>query len=403
MPIYNYNALKNRKEIVKGKIEAADLKEAREMVRAMGLIPTKVEEESQAATHAIKSKVAPLPKLSLQEKIDFTSAFQILIQSGISAIEALTFLENDAAKPKLKIIAREIRRQIMGGATFAETLERYPQIFGYVYIGLAKAGEDSGELEKTLERLLDLLKKQAAIKSRVIGTLMYPCFVILLAIAIVTLMLVFVFPAFREMFEMQDKPLPWITATLMDMGEFLKANWLIPVLLIPTIVITGMFLLRWEPSKRIIDDMSLKVALLKDLILFSNLSNFIAVMQVAYDAGIPVVDCLYLSSITLTNYTLQDNITASMSKVQQGQQLSVALKSTGVIPKMLNFMIATGEQSGRLGEMLYQGVLYLDKQLDTIIDTLTKMLEPLMLLVIGSIVLVLALALYLPLFASYLQ
>ena len=164
-----------------------------------------------------------------------------------------------------------------------------------------------------------------------------------------------------------------------------------------------MFLLRWEPSKRIIDDMSLKVALLKDLVLFSNLSNFIAVMQVAYDAGIPVVDCLYLSSITLTNYTLQDNITASMSKVQQGQQLSVALKSTGVIPKMLNFMIATGEQSGRLGEMLYQGVLYLDKQLDTIIDTLTKMLEPLMLLVIGSIVLVLALALYLPLFASYLQ
>ena len=124
-------------------------------------------------------------------------------------------------------------------------------------------------------------------------------------------------------------------------------------------------------------------------------------MQVAYEAGIPIIDCLYLSNITLTNYTLQQKLNEATTKVQQGQHLSLALRSVDVMPKMILFMIATGEQSGRLGDMLYQATMFIDKKLDGIIDTLTKMIEPLMLIVIGSIVLVLALALYLPLFSSY--
>ena len=123
----------------------------------------------------------------------------------------------------------------------------------------------------------------------------------------------------------------------------------------------------------------------------------------SYDAGIPVVDCLHLGVITLTNSLLRDKMSDMIVKVQQGQQVSVAMKMSKVVPKMLLFMIATGEQSGRLGEMLANAVNYLDKILDDIIDTLTKMIEPIMLLVIGSIVLVLALALYLPLFQSYLS
>jgi len=160
-------------------------------------------------------------------------------------------------------------------------------------------------------------------------------------------------------------------------------------------------LLNWEPSKRKIDKFVLKVPIFSDLIQFSNFSNFIAVMQVAYDAGVPIVDCLYLSNLTLTNYTLQDKISAATGKVQQGQHLSMALRTTQVMPKMILFMIATGEQSGRLGDMLLQATAYIDKKLDAIIDVMTKMIEPIMLIVIGSIVLVLALALYLPLFQSY--
>lgn len=400
MAVYNYVALKNNKDIVKGKIEANTLKEARENVRRLGFLPTKIYEESQASTEN-KVEAKKIQKLGLQDRIEFTSTFQILAQSGIPVIESLVFMENDAAKLKIRLVAKELRRQIMAGSTFADTIARYPKVFGQVYIGLVKAGEDSGELEKTLERLLELLKKEAAIKSKVIGTLMYPAFVIILAMLIVTVMLVFVFPAFADMFANQGKELPWITATLMSLGVFLKTYWVLIPIIFGTVIFGTMFLLSWEPSKRKIDEFVLKVPLFCDLIQFSNFSNFIAVMQVAYDAGVPIVDCLYLSNMTLTNYTLQDKIVLATGKVQQGQHLSMALRTTQVMPKMILFMIATGEQSGRLGDMLLQATAYIDKKLDTIIDVMTKMIEPVMLIVIGSIVLVLALALYLPLFQSY--
>lgn len=402
MAIYNYVALKNNKDIVKGKVEGDSLKEARENVRKLGFLPTKIyEEASSAASAKAEVQARKIHSLSLQDRIDFTSTFQILAQSGIPVIESLVFIENDAAKTKIKLVAKELRRQIMAGSTFADTIAKYPKVFGQIYIGLVKAGEDSGELEKTLERLLELLKKEAAIKAKVTGTLMYPAFVVILAMVVVTVMLVFVFPAFKEMFDNQGKELPWITATLMSLGEFLRAYWILIPIIFATVIFGAGFLLTWKPSKEKIDNFVLKVPVLTDLIQFSNFSNFIAVMQVAYDAGVPIVDCLYLSNLTLTNYTLKDKISLATNKVQQGQHLSAALKATQVMPKMILFMIATGEQSGRLGDMLVQATAFIDKKLETIIDFMTRMVEPLMLIFIGGIVLVLALALYLPLFQSY--
>lgn len=405
MTIYNYIALKNNKDIVKGKVEAVDLREARESIRKLGFIPTKVYEEKAkgADDKADKKdvKAGKMKKLGLQDRMDFTSTLQILAQSGIPIIESLMFIENDAAKLKVRLVAKELRRQIMAGATFADTVSKYPDQFGQIYIGLVKAGEDSGELEKTLGRLLELLTKEANIRGKVIGTLMYPMFVIVLAVIIVLVMLMFVFPVFKEMFDGMGKELPWITATLMSAGIFLKTYWFFVPIILGSIFGFFTFLFRWQPSKRKIDEFVLKVPLLSDLIQYSNFANFIAVMQVAYDAGVPIIECLYLSNLTLTNHTLKTKIETATLKVQQGQHLSIALRSTRVMPKMILFMIATGEQSGRLGDMLMQATAFIDKKLDAIIDTMTKMIEPIMLIVIGSIVLTLALALYLPLFNSY--
>lgn len=407
MTIYNYIALKNNKDIVKGKVDAADLREARESIRKLGFIPTKVyEEKAKGDDKADKKddvKAGKIKKLGLQDRMDFTSTLQILAQSGIPIIESLMFIENDAAKLKVRLVAKELRRQIMAGATFADTIAKYPNQFGQIYIGLCKAGEDSGELEKTLQRLLELLSKEAAIRGKVIGTLMYPMFVIVLAVIIVLVMLMFVFPVFKEMFDGMGKELPWITATLMSAGIFLKTYWFFVPLILGSIFGFFAFIMNWQPSKRKIDEWVLKVPLLSDLIQYSNFANFIAVMQVAYDAGVPIIECLYLANMTLTNYTLKVKIETATLKVQQGQHLSIALRSTCVMPKMILFMIATGEQSGRLGDMLLQATSFIDKKLDAIIDTMTKMIEPIMLIVIGSIVLTLALALYLPLFNSYMS
>lgn len=407
MAIYNYVALKNNKDIVKGKVEAEDLRDAREKVRSLGFLPTKVYEEKLGSDNkkeaAVAVKGGQMKTLGLTEKMEFTSTLQILAQSGIPMIESLMFIENDAAKLKIRLVAKELRRQIMAGATFADTIAKYPNQFGQIYIGLCKAGEDSGELERTLGRLLELLTKESNIRGKVIGTLMYPMFVICLAVLIVLVMLMFVFPVFKDMFDGMGKELPWITQTLMDIGIFLKKFWYLVPFILGSVTASIIFLFRWEPSKKKIDDITLKVPLLSDLIQFSNFANFVAVMQVAYDAGVPIVECLYLSNLTLTNFTLKEKIEKATGMVQQGQHLSVALRTTGSVPKMILFMIATGEQSGRLGEMLLQATRYIDKKLDDIIDTMTKMIEPLMLIVIGSIVLTLALALYLPLFGSYMS
>lgn len=400
MPIYSYTALKN-KDVIKGTLEASNHKEARDLIRKMGYIPTKIMETGKGGSNENKVEYKKINKLKLNERVEFTSTFQILVQSGIPVIEALMFIENDATNKKLKAVAQELRRQIMSGSTFADTVARYPEVFGQIYIGLVRAGEDAGELEKTMERLLELLKKEENIRSRVVGALMYPVFVIILAMLVTTVMLVFVFPAFAEMFDTLDKELPWITKTLMDMGVFLKTYWPAIPLIFGTVIFGSMFLLRWTPSRRLIDKYVLKIPIINQLIQFSNFSNFVSVMQVAYDAGIPVVDCLYLSNITLTNSALKDKISLATAEVQQGKHLSVALRATKAIPNMILFMIATGEQSGRLGEMMYQATIFIDKTLDKVIDTMTKAIEPIMLIVIGGIVLVLALALYLPLFQSY--
>ena len=397
MPIFSYQALKAGKEIVKGEVNASNMKDAREVIRKMGYVPTKITEYVDTKT----KKGQDIAALSLNDKIDFISTLQILLTSGIPAVESLMFMEQEASKRRIRELSRILKTQIMAGSTFADTLARYPSAFGYIFIGLVKAGEEAGELEKTLGRIRDLLTKQANIKSKVIGTLMYPVFVICLATVISLVMLMFVFPAFKEMFAQQEKALPLITQMMINAGDFLKEYWFtIPIFLI-VFIFSAYTSYNWRPTREFIDKTILKIPLLNNLVMYSNYSNFMSVLSVSYDAGIPVVDCLQLGVVTLTNTILSRKISNAITKVSQGLQVSQALKATKVMPKMLLFMIATGEQSGRLGDMLEKAVNFLDKTLDGIIDTITKMIEPAMLLIIGSIVLVMALALYLPLFQSY--
>ncbi len=405
MPLFAYIALKNNKTIVRGKIEADDIKSAREGIKKIGLLPTKIIDESNknASEQVIKLAKANLKPMNLKDKIEFTSTLQILTATGIPIIETLVFMENNAEATTIRDIAYELRRNIIAGSTLAETLEKYRTLFGRVYVGLVKAGEDSGELDKTLARMLELLKKQDAIKSKVIGALVYPCFVLVLAAVVVTIMLMFVFPAFEAMFDNLGRELPLATQLCIELGNFMRQFWYI---LLGGLILTGFGvkkLFTTETSRRVIDRYVLQVPMLSDLMKYANYSNFLAVLQVAYDAGIPIVDCLYLSNLTMDNVVLKQAVLGAAAKVQQGIHLSTALRSTKQIPNMMLFMIATGEQSGRLGEMLYHCTTFIDRKLDDIIDKFTKLVEPALLIFIGGVVLFLALSLYMPLFAAYQQ
>ena len=402
MAIFNYVALQNGKNIISGKIEAETHRDARSKLRDKGLIATKIytdNEKEEVITNRITT--TKLKKLSLKDKIDFTSIFHTLNVSGVAVIETLVFIENDASSKNVRAVAHELRKIIVAGSTFADAIARHSDIFDNVYIGLSKAGEDSGEMDKTLERLIMLLKKQDAIRSKVIGALLYPCFVIVLAIIIMLVMLMFVFPEFQKMFQSLGKDLPATTQFCIDAGLFLRHNWMLLIGSVIAAIVAIKFASSTKSIVRAVDNFFLKIPLIDELIKFANLANFIAVMFVAYEAGIPIVDCLYLSNLTIGNTILREATSKATVSVQQGQSLSNAMRQTGAFPKMLVFMIAAGEQSGRLGEMLNYSSKYIDGELDKIIDTMTKLIEPFMLIVIGALVLFMALSLYLPLFQSY--
>lgn len=396
MAKFEYQAEKWNGEKIKGTVDANSLTQARVKVKNMGYKFLSAREiTSKSVTNAA------IRSLSLKEKIDFTQTFLTLNKAGLPIIESLIFIETNGASRQVKMLAQEIKKQIIAGYTLSDTIGKYPNLFGHVYIGLAKAGEDSGEIDKTFERLIELLQKQGNIKAKLISALSYPMFVVVLAIAVVLCMLMFIFPAFKDMFDQQGKELPAITQFCIDSGEFLKDKWFFIPLGIAAIVGIIFFFLKWEPSKRVIDQMVLKIPLISDLMKAAAFSNFLTVLQISYDAGIPIIECLYLSRTTLSNSVMQDALRLSIKKMQSGAHLSESLKSSNLFPKMILFMVSTGEQSGRLGELLIQCVKHIDQQLDLIIDTLGKLIEPILLIFIGAIVCFLALSLYLPLFQSY--
>lgn len=411
MPYFKYTAYQqnNVKNVESGKIEAESMIVARSMLRKKGLIATSVspaDESKESNTKANDNKkgnksVVVLPKMSLNNKIDFTTTIHALLSAGVPIIEALMFVQSDAGNKKIQEVCGELKRNIIGGSTFATAIARHANVFDKVFIGLVKAGEDSGEMEDTMGRLIELLKKQQAIKAKVLGALMYPAFLIVVALAAITILLAFVFPAFEGMFSQLGGELPLPTVICMSAGKIIQAYWWALVLGVALFAVGVWYAFRTEATRRIIDTYSLKIPLLNGLLIESNLSNFLSVLQVSYDAGIPIVDCLSLSGLTLDNYFLRTSVNKAIVKVQQGVHLSAALRATNTFPSLIMFLMSAGEQSGQLGSMLNHCVVQIDKRLDDVIDRMTKLIEPIMLVVMGGIVLFIALALYMPMFKSY--
>ena len=419
MPSYTYTAFRedDKKNIEIGTIDADSTAEARQQLRKKGLIPTTIKvvsgtenegglsanknDTSNSLKPGAKDSKKSLPRLSLGQRIDFTTTIHALLSAGVPILEALMFVQHDVDNKKIQITCEELKRSIISGSTFAVSIAKHPNVFDKVYIGLIKAGEDSGEMEDTMGRLIELLKKQQIIKSKVIGALMYPAFLILVSIAAVTILLTFVFPAFEGMFAQLGGELPLPTKICMAMGKFIKSYWYIIGAIVAALIGVVVYLFKNPKTKRLIDIYSLKIPLINSLLVESNLSNFLSVLQVSYDAGIPIVECLRLAGLTLDNQHLRENVSKAIVKVQQGVHLSSALRATNAFPSLIMFLMSAGEQSGQLGEMLNHCVIQIDKRLDDVIDRMTKMIEPLMLIIMGFVVLFIALALYMPMFKSY--
>lgn len=404
MPSYEFSGLNKQQKMQRGVVNAESIQDAKAKVKKLGLVHISVREDratAKAEKEASQVKIDTGINLPLKQKLDFILTLRTLVKTGVPIIEALIFMENNADNKKTRALSNNLRQLVLKGATFAEAANKFTACFDNISRGLIRAGEESGELDMTLDRLVELMKKQAALKKKVIGVMTYPAIVVTLAFLVVLVMLIVVFPSFKDLYANLGAELPVPTKICMGAGEFMKKNWHITLIGIIAFISAIISLFRWEVSKRIIDKYVLEIPVLSKFVQFVELSNFISVLLVVYEAGIPLVDCFYMGNLTIKNFTMNEAVNKATKLIQQGTQVSSAMKTTKVFPNMVLFMISTGEQSGNLEEMLRQIGEYIDNTLAEVIDLLTSLMEPLLMVVIGGLVLFLALALYLPMFQTY--
>ncbi len=405
MKKFYYKALtKEKMNQVSGYIDAETPREAREKVCQLGFLPTNIYEENPLSVQKENNAVSNIAvtRLSLDEKIFFTSELQVMLSAGIAMLEALNVISEHAHKPKIKLLAEDLRCKISKGAAFSDAIKPYEKVFGEVFTGLCITGEASGELDRTLGRMVELLKKQSDLKGKIISMSIYPACLVLIIIAVFLLCGFYIFPAIIETANVAAEDVPFTVTWVIDSCNFLLHNWLLVIFMLGAAI--SSLIKMWEQSavKRFFDKFFLDIPLVSDFVRYVNLSSFFAVMNVAYEAGIPITSAIELSASSISNTVIRRQAKNIELMTANGQFLSHSFSVTEFIPPAFNVMIATGEKSGRLGIMFRDIAVAIDKKLDIVTDALAKAFEPVLTVVIGLVVAYIAIAM-LQLYGSMFQ
>lgn len=394
MPKFKYTALQKNNVLIEGEVEAIDLRDARTKIRMLGFLPTKVFNESGPDDSAFTKKLEGKNLfLSLSQKISFTRELQTMLSSGIPILDALYNVEINSHDPKLKELAQTLKNSIENGYTFAESISKiYGKTFGSVYVSLVKTGEDAGELDITLDRMLTLLRKQDAIKSKILNASIYPGVLISMMFGLLVLFAKFVFPSFAGVMLYNGADIPPLAQAIMGEMDFIgKFWWLIAI----SIGSLGYFFISFGQNttlKRCIDKFLLKVPVLSEFVEFINLSNFMTVLQISYDAGIPMVPCLELANKTVGNFIIKERVQNVINSLKKGNTLTDSFQISKAIPDSLLSMISAGEKSGTLGKMFKDASDVIDKKVDMTLEALTRLFEPTVMIILGIAVLLIAIA-----------
>lgn len=387
MEKFRYIALKDNNQIIEGEIEALDLKDARRKVRALNLIPTKLTSENELLQTTDYMAKGSIKSLSLTQKINFTSELEVLLSSGISVLTSLESIETNTPDSKLKVVCRELQNSIKSGQSFAGALnEYYGKVFGEIYCSLVETGEKSGELEKTLDRMLTMLKKQDNIKGKVINASIYPSILIIMLFALLILFSKFVFPAFLSIMSINGGDLPFLARTITDFFSFISNFWWLIIIAVAAFIGLLSTLNQTYKIRYKFDEFLLKLNIISDFIQFINVSNFLTVLQISYDAGVPITSGMELSNQAVSNLVLKDRVIHAANLMNNGKMLTEAFRISKAVPEALLGMISAGEKSGNLGKMLKDASDVMDKKVDMALEAIMKLIEPTIIIIIGIFV-----------------
>lgn len=393
MGAYQYQALKKNGTSNKGVIEADSERHARHLLREQGLIPTQIQTLKQQKNGSPKSKISAAD-LSL-----LTRQLATLLAAGIPVEESLRGVSEQTEKDKVRELIIGIRAKVLEGYGLAQAMANYPQAFPELYRATVASGEQTGRLDLVLEKLADYTENQQQTRQKVQQALIYPLIMILVSATIISFLLTFVVPKIIEVFTNSGQSLPEMTLVLIGFSNFIKSYGLYALVAIILAVMAFKRSLKNIKIKTRWHLFLLKLPIVSYLVRTINVSRYIHTFGILFAAGVSVLETMRVSASLVTNLVMRQAFDTAMVRVREGSGISDALKETRYISPMAIHLIASGEKSGQLSNMMERSATHLDNEVKRIIDTSLTLLEPMVILIMGAVVLFIVLATLLPIFS----
>lgn len=400
MPTYVYTGRNQQGKTVSGLVRAKDPIEVRDSLRQKSVFLTTITE--QAGERSSTAVAAPLfgrKKVKLGDMVIMSRQLATLVRAGLPIVQSLNAISEQVENATLSAVLKTVCADVQGGLTLAEAMRKHPKIFPQTFTTLVMAGENSGTLEETLEAAAVQLDNSAELREKLAAALTYPVIVVISALLVVCFMLIFIVPAFSKVYDQLKMPLPAITMLLVTISNVIVHNTIMMLLVIGTTVTLIRRYVQTIQGKRRLHALLLKLPLLGKLLRKIALARFSMTFGGAIKAGVPLLQALTVAGETTGNVILQEAIVKVAEAVNQGSTLHIPIEQTKQFPAMMTSMIAAGEQSGNLDEMLEEINRFYKRDIEYSVNKLTRMMEPLMTIVVGGLVLFILLALYMPVFS----
>jgi general secretion pathway protein F len=405
MPVFQYQGLDSGGKAVKGLVDADNAKVARSRLRRQGVFPTDVNEQSQRATRGkglnVEIDVGKyLQFIGPRDISQITQQLATLVGASVPVVEGLTALVEQAEKPKLKVILSQVKEKVNEGATLADALSDHPTVFNNLYVQMVRAGERSGALDQVLRRLAAYTDNQVKLQGKIIATMIYPALMSVVGLLILMGLFVGVLPRIRRIFETMgdDVALPLVSRFVFAFGDALTTWWLWPLFFIS--VGSALYLFRrWvrtEAGRMKWDRIKLTFPVLGKVNRLVAVSRFCRTLGTLLLSGVPILSALEIARNVVGNAVLAEAIEKAAANIQEGQSIAVPLKASGQFPPVVTHMIAIGEKTGELEQMLNTVAESYDRDVEQALEGMTSLLGPLVILCMGGMVFLVALGLLLP-------
>jgi type IV pilus assembly protein PilC len=391
MPTFTYTARAVNGDLKSATIDAPSRDDVIKQLRQLRLNVVKIDEGT-----ANRKKRGG--SIKMRDIVIFTRQFSTMINAGLPLVQALDILAQQSENPALKDVTRQVVFDVESGNTLADAMRKHPKAFTELYVNMVAAGEAGGILDTILMRLAVFMEKNDALIRKVKGAMIYPAVIISVAAIAITVLLIFVIPTFQTMFESANIALPLPTRIVIGLSHALKTYWYMIVgVMIATFVSVKKYY-QTPSGKLTIDRNLLKLPVLGDVLRKSAVSRFTRTLGTLISSGVSILDGLEITAKTSGNRVIQDAIMESRASIAGGETIAAPLKKSQVFPPMVISMIAVGEQTGGLDEMLSKIADFYDEEVDAAVSGLLALMEPLMIVFLGVVVGGMVVAMYLPIF-----